>query len=78
MARVTVEDCLRQEGNRFVLIHGAIQRAIQLRKGARPLIDSPHEKETVIALREIAQGKVEITYKEEDETPIEFIEEEGI
>ena len=60
MARVTVEDCLKREGNRFALIHGAIQRAIQLKKGARPLINSPNEKETVIALREIAQGKVRI------------------
>ena len=60
MARVTVEDCLKKEGNRFALIHGAIERAIQLRKGATPLIHSPNEKETVIALREVAQGKVKI------------------
>jgi len=66
MARVTIEDCLKQEGNRFALIHGAIERAIQLKKGARPLIDSPHEKETVIALREIAQGKVRIIDKKKD------------
>jgi DNA-directed RNA polymerase subunit omega len=60
MARVTIEDCLRWVGNRFVLAHGAIQRAIQLKKGANPLIDSPDEKEAVIALREIAAGKVRI------------------
>jgi len=60
MARVTIEDCLKQEKNRFVLIHGAIKRTIQLKKGATPLIDAPEEKLTVIALREIAQGKVKI------------------
>jgi DNA-directed RNA polymerase subunit omega len=69
MARVTIEDCLKQEGNRFALIHGAIQRAIQLKKGARPLIDSPNEKETVIALREIAQGKAKIFDKEKNDIP---------
>ena len=69
MARVTIEDCLKQEGNRFALIHGAIQRAIQLKKGATPLIDSPNEKETVIALREIAQGKIRIIYKKTDDIP---------
>ncbi|WAC06220.1 MAG: DNA-directed RNA polymerase subunit omega [Thermodesulfobacteriota bacterium] len=60
MARVTIEDCLKQEGNRYVLIHGAIKRTIQLKKGSTPLINSPGEKLTVIALREIAQGKVKI------------------
>jgi len=69
MARVTIEDCLKKEGNRFALIHGAIHRAIQLKKGSKPLIDSPHEKETVIALREIAQGKVEVVDKKKDDFP---------
>jgi DNA-directed RNA polymerase subunit omega len=60
MARVTIEDCLKQEANRYVLIHGAIKRAIQLKKGSAPLVNAPGEKLTVIALREIAQGKVKI------------------
>jgi len=63
MARITVEDCLRQVENRFTLIHGAIQRVIQLKKGATPLINSPDEKETVVALREIAQGKIKVVDK---------------
>jgi len=67
MARVTVEDCLKKVDNRFILIHGAIQRAVQLKKGATPLIDSPDEKEAVIALREIAQGKVNIVSKSREE-----------
>lgn len=63
MARVTIEDCLKHVGDRFVLIHGAIQRATQLKKGATPLVISPGEKPTVVALREIAQGKIKITEK---------------
>jgi DNA-directed RNA polymerase subunit omega len=63
MARVTVEDCLKQVGNRFILIHGAIQRATQLKKGASPRVIAPGEKLTVVALREIAQGKVKVTEK---------------
>ncbi len=57
MARVTVEDCLRQEPSRFRLIHLAIQRVKQLRKGAKPLVKCDN-KEIVCALREIAAGKV--------------------
>ncbi|HHI97089.1 MAG TPA: DNA-directed RNA polymerase subunit omega [Thermodesulfatator atlanticus] len=57
MARVTVEDCLRQEPSRFKLIHLTIQRVKQLRKGAKPLVECDN-KEIVCALREIAAGKV--------------------
>ncbi len=57
MARVTVEDCLRQVPSRFRLIHLAIQRVKQLRKGAKPLVPC-NNKEIVCALREIAAGKV--------------------
>lgn len=58
MARVTVEDCLRQVENRFALVHLAVRRVLQLRKGAAPLIDAPKNKEVVVALREIAAGKI--------------------
>lgn len=57
MARVTVEDCLRTEGNRFALVHLAAQRARQLSKGAQPLIEC-NNKPAVTALREIAAAKV--------------------
>ena len=63
MARVTVEDCLKHASNRFVLIHAAVKRATQLKKGATPLVESPGEKNTVLALREIAQGYVKIIDK---------------
>jgi DNA-directed RNA polymerase subunit omega len=69
MARVTIEDCLKQEKNRYVLIHGAIKRSIQLKKGATPLVNAPGEKLTVIALREIAQGKVKIISNIPNEIP---------
>ncbi len=57
MARVTVEDCLEREENRFGLVILAAQRARQLMKGAAPLVRSKN-KAAVTALREIAAGKV--------------------
>lgn len=58
MARVTVEDCMDVESNRFNLIVMAAQRARQIANGADTLIDEESDKPTVIALREIADGKV--------------------
>jgi DNA-directed RNA polymerase subunit omega len=57
MARITVEDCLERVPSRFELVMLASQRARQLFKGAKPLIDSDN-REVVVALREIAAGKV--------------------
>jgi DNA-directed RNA polymerase subunit omega len=57
MARVTVEDCLETENNRFALVILAAERARQLAKGAEPLIDCDN-KPAVTALREIADGHV--------------------
>jgi DNA-directed RNA polymerase subunit omega len=57
MSRITVEDCLENINNRFELVMLASKRARQLFKGARPLIDSDN-REVVVALREIADGKV--------------------
>ena len=58
MARVTIEDCLDKVDNRFALVHLAVKRTMQLRKGMIPLVDHPKNKEPVLALREIADGKV--------------------
>ncbi|NBV50542.1 DNA-directed RNA polymerase subunit omega [bacterium] len=58
MARITVEDCLEKIPNRFELIHIAAKRVKQLAKGSKPLIQHPHNKPAVIALREIAGGSV--------------------
>lgn len=58
MARITVDDCLKSIPNRFELALAATFRARQLANGATPLVDPNRDKPTVIALREIAQGKV--------------------
>ncbi|MEW6444761.1 MAG: DNA-directed RNA polymerase subunit omega [Pseudomonadota bacterium] len=58
MARVTVEDCLKDVGNRFHLVVMAAKRARQIEAGAQPLVEPDRDKPTVIALREIAEGKV--------------------
>ena len=57
MARITIEDCLKQVNNRFALIHMAASRVRQLRKGDEPTISSKN-RDIVIALREIASGKI--------------------
>ena len=58
MARITVDDCLKRIPNRFQLTLAATYRARQLSSGASPLVESNKDKSTVIALREIAIGKV--------------------
>ena len=58
MARITVEDCLEVVDNRFELVMMATKRARQLSKGADPLVEGSSDKPTVLALREIASGKV--------------------
>ena len=57
MSRITVEDCLDRVNNRFELVLLASKRARLLIKGAKPLVDSDN-REVVVALREIADGKV--------------------
>lgn len=58
MARVTADDALKQIANRFELTLAAAYRARQLSQGASPLVDAERDKPTVIALREIAAGRV--------------------
>ena len=58
MARITVDDCLKRIPNRFQLTLAATYRARQLTAGASPLLETNKDKATVIALREIAGGKV--------------------
>ena len=58
MARVTVEDCLDNVDNRFELVLVATRRARQLTHGKEPMVDLENDKPTVVALREIAEGKV--------------------
>ena len=58
MARVTVEDALPHVDNRFALVLLASKRSRQLMAGAAPLVEHSKNKAPVLALREIATGKV--------------------
>lgn len=58
MARLTVEDCLPFVDNRFHLVLVASKRARQIAMGGQPLVPLENDKPTVLALREIAEGKV--------------------
>ena len=58
MARITVEDCMNEIDNIFDMILLATKRAKRIANGADPLVDLENDKPTVIALREIAEGKM--------------------
>ena len=58
MARVTVDDCLKRIPNRFQLTLAATYRARQITMGSTPMVEAGRDKPTVLALREIACGKV--------------------
>ena len=75
MARVTVEDCLEHVDNRFDLVMRATRRARQMHQGVEPLVDNENDKDTVIALREIAEGLITDEVLDAAEIPIEDEEE---
>ena len=58
MARVTVEDCIEKVDSPYELVLVAKERATQLNSGIEPSVDRDNDKNTVIALREIAVEKV--------------------
>jgi DNA-directed RNA polymerase subunit omega len=58
MARITVEDCLSVIPNRFDLVLMASKRARQLAKGSDAILPQENDKPTVLALREIATGRI--------------------
>jgi len=76
MARVTVEDCLEHEENRFALVLLASNRTRQLMKGSQALVRG-NNKSAVMSLREIAQGKVRF-HRESIEVIREWLEEKGV
>ncbi len=76
MARVTVEDCLKQLGNRFALVILGAERARQLAKGALSLVECDN-KPAVTALREIAAGKVKFR-EEVRETIFSYLKEQSL
>jgi DNA-directed RNA polymerase subunit omega len=69
MARITVDDCLKRISNRFHLTLAATYRARQLSAGASPMVEPNRDKATVIALREIAAGKVGTEVLRKNPTP---------
>ena len=60
MARITVEDCLKKVDSQYDLVLLAKERTSQLNAGDPPLVPANNDKNTVIALREIGEGKVSI------------------
>ena len=66
MARITVEDCLEVVDNRFELVLMASKRARQLSKGVEPVVSGDkNDKPTVLALREIAGGRINMDMVDE-------------
>jgi DNA-directed RNA polymerase subunit omega len=57
MARVTIEDCIKQIPNRFQMTLAATYRARQITMGSTPQVEVDRDKPTVLALRELAEGK---------------------
>lgn len=71
MARITVEDCLDHVDNRFELVIVGSKRARQIATGGRtPLVPEENDKPTVIALREIELGLVDVSILDEVEEEI--------
>ena len=60
MARITVEDCLKKIDSQYDLVLLAKERTTQLNAGEAALVPQDNDKNTVIALREIGEGKVSI------------------
>ena len=60
MARITVEDCLEKVDNQYDLVLLAKERTSQLNSGAQMLVEEDNDKKTIIALREIGDGKISV------------------
>ena len=60
MARITVEDCLEKVENQYDLVLLAKERTVQLNAGSPMLVEEDNDKRTIISLREIGDGKIDI------------------
>jgi len=60
VARITIEDCMKKVHNRFLLVNMVSKRVRQIREGSEYLVSAPKNEDIVIALREIAAGKVKL------------------
>jgi DNA-directed RNA polymerase subunit omega len=80
MARITVEDCLKNIDNIFEMVLVAAKRARRVAHGADPLVELENDKPTVVALREIAEGHITPSILEEVEQPStqEFMRHESM
>lgn len=61
MARVTIEDCLRNVDNMYELVHVATKRVRMLYRGDEPMVKTKN-RQIVTALREVAAKKIKISY----------------
>ena len=66
MARITVEDCIDKFESRFELVLVASNRARKLYSGENPTVDKDNDKNTVIALRKIADESIQISTLKDD------------
>lgn len=60
MARITVEDCLEKVENQYDLVLLAKERTVQLNAGSPMLVEEDNDKRTIISLREIGDGKIDV------------------
>jgi DNA-directed RNA polymerase subunit omega len=60
MARITVEDCLNKVENQYDLVLLAKERTVQLNAGSKMLVEEDNDKRTIISLREIGDGKIQV------------------
>ena len=74
MARITVEDCLEKIENQYDLVLLAKERTVQLNAGSPMLVEEDNDKRTIISLREIGDGKIDV--KEIEESAIKRLRKE--
>ncbi len=74
MARITVEDCLEKVDNQYDLVLLAKERTVQLNAGSPMLVEEDNDKRTIISLREIGDGKIDV--KEVEESAIKRLRKE--
>ena len=74
MARITVEDCLEKVDNQYDLVLLAKERTVQLNAGSPMLVEEDNDKRTIISLREIGDGKMDI--KEIEKNAIKRLQKE--
>ena len=66
MARITIEDCLKRVSNRFLLVNMVAKRVRQIREGSDYLVSSPKNEDIVVALQEVAAGKIQSAESDEE------------